>query len=86
MVLRADNFAYRWPEGRDLSERSRPPHVRVIGPKGEAVFLLHCPAGPPTLRGSHSFTTTELNCIGLALGDALRVLCRGWERIHEHYR
>ena len=35
----------------------RPPHVHVLGAGTEAVFILNCPAGPPTLRGSFGFTT-----------------------------
>ncbi|HEY1452974.1 MAG TPA: DUF4160 domain-containing protein [Roseiarcus sp.] len=28
----------------------RPAHVHVRGAAGEAVFILHCPTGPPALR------------------------------------
>ena len=30
----------------------RPAHVHVIGPDGEAVFILNCPEGPVSLRES----------------------------------
>jgi hypothetical protein len=33
-----------------------PPHVHVVGAKGEAVFLSNCPAGPPGLRESFGST------------------------------
>lgn len=33
----------------------RPAHVHVIGKGGEAVFILHCPNGPPELRESYRF-------------------------------
>ncbi len=35
----------------------RPAHVHVIGSDVEAVFILHCPDGPPELRESYSFNT-----------------------------
>lgn len=60
----------------------RPPHVHVIGTESEAVFILDCPAGPPTLRGSYGFTTAALNRIASALAAALPALCGEWERIH----
>ena len=34
----------------------RPAHVHVTGAGGEAVFVLHCPDGPPTLRESSGFS------------------------------
>ncbi|WP_246688799.1 MULTISPECIES: DUF4160 domain-containing protein [unclassified Mesorhizobium] len=33
----------------------RPAHVHVKGAAGEAVFILHCPDGPPALRESFGF-------------------------------
>ncbi|WP_182915673.1 DUF4160 domain-containing protein [Massilia cavernae] len=33
-----------------------PAHVHVIGDGGEAVFDLHCPAGPPELRETYGFS------------------------------
>lgn len=60
----------------------RPPHVHVIGAGSEAVFILGCPDGPPTLRGSHGFTTAELNRIASALQASLAALCSEWELIH----
>jgi hypothetical protein len=62
-----------------------PPHVHVIGPAGEAVFQLNCPAGPPTLRESVGFKVAELNRLEAALGAGLGRLCSEWERIHGHY-
>ena len=49
----------------------RPPHVHVLGAGTEAVFILNCPAGPPTLRGNYGFTTGELNRIASALPAVL---------------
>lgn len=60
----------------------RPPHVHVRGAGTEAVFILNCPAGPPTLRGSFGFTTVELNRIASALAAKLTALCVEWERVH----
>jgi len=34
----------------------RPAHVHVIGAEGEAVFILHCPNGPPALRESYGLS------------------------------
>jgi hypothetical protein len=64
----------------------RPPHVHVLGAGTEAIFILGCPDGPPTLRGSHGFTTAELNRIEEGLAANLVALCAEWERIHGHNR
>ncbi|WP_287760193.1 DUF4160 domain-containing protein, partial [Acidiphilium sp.] len=37
----------------------RPAHVHVIG-AGEAVFILHCPDGPPELRESYGFNRSDV--------------------------
>jgi hypothetical protein len=60
----------------------RPAHVHVRGGGTQAVFVLHCPDGPPTLRGSYGFTTAALNRIQSALANSLAALCREWEAIH----
>ncbi len=57
----------------------RPAHVHV---KGEAVFVLHCPDGPPTLRESFGFDPTELSRIEDELAGALAALCEKWITIH----
>jgi hypothetical protein len=59
--------------------------VHVLGAGTEAVFILECPAGPPTLRGSFGFATAELNRIATALADNLTALCAEWERIHHDH-
>lgn len=41
----------------------RPAHVHVKGARGEAVFDLHCPDGPPELRETYGFKLLELNRI-----------------------
>ncbi len=63
----------------------RPPHVHVLGAGTEAVFILNCPVGPPTLRGSFGLTTAELNRIASALANNLTALCAEWERIHHDH-
>jgi len=63
----------------------RPPHVHVLGAGTEAVFILNCPAGPPTLRGNFGFTTGELNRIASALAGSLTALCVEWEHIHDDH-
>jgi hypothetical protein len=60
----------------------RPAHVHVIGPDGEAVFVLHCPDGPPRLRENFGFSRTELNRIEDRLTGALAALCAKWRAIH----
>ena len=60
----------------------RPSHVHVLGAGTEAIFILHCPDGPPALRGSHGFITTDLNRIVSALAAHLAALCGEWERIY----
>ena len=63
----------------------RPAHVHVIGAAGEAVFVLHCPDGPPTLRESFGFGRTEIGAMKTALSDALATLCAHWRTIHERF-
>ena len=63
----------------------RPAHVHVIGADGEAVFVLHCPNGPPSLRESFGFTRQDVNEIGAALADAVPALCKKWGEIHGDY-
>ncbi len=60
----------------------RPAHVHVIGPVGEAVFVLQCPAGPPVLRESFGFKRLELGRIRAGLAAALAALCDEWSAIH----
>jgi hypothetical protein len=59
-----------------------PEHVHVIGANCEAVFELHCPAGPVTLRESYGFTVRQLRRLTDQLNAALLELCSAWESIH----
>jgi hypothetical protein len=63
----------------------RPAHVHVIGPAGEAVFLLNCPDGPPDLRENYGFPRKEVNRIIDQLADALAQLCNEWSQLHGHH-
>ena len=63
----------------------RPAHVHVKGANGEAVFVLHCPEGPPELRESFGFDRLTLGRIKDALADTLTVLCIAWSKIHGRY-
>jgi hypothetical protein len=63
----------------------RPAHVHVKGADGEAVFVLHCPDGPPELRESFGFKRPDLSHIKDALAAALAALCAEWRAIHDHY-
>lgn len=63
----------------------RPAHVHVKGADGEAVFILHCPEGPPELRESYGFGRPELGRIKDALAAVLADLCAEWRQIHGRY-
>jgi len=63
----------------------RPAHVHVRGAAGEAVFILHCPDGPPALRESFGFNTRELSRIVSGLAGALATLCAEWRKFHGRY-
>ncbi len=63
----------------------RPAHVHVIGSGGEAVFILHCPEGPPALRENYGFRRPDLGRIEDALNGALTVLCAEWSATHGSY-
>ncbi|MGO9127810.1 MAG: DUF4160 domain-containing protein [Terriglobales bacterium] len=60
----------------------RPVHVHVIGQGREAVFNLHCPAGPAELRENYGFSRHEVLPIERVLTNHLAVLCAEWKRIH----
>jgi len=60
-----------------------PEHVHVLGPNCEAVFELHCPEGPVTLRESYGFTTKQLRRLMEQLNTVLLDLCSAWESIHD---
>lgn len=61
-----------------------PPHVHVVGAKGEAVFLLNCPAGPPGLRESFGFTGPEIRRIATEILPSISDLCTKWEAMRGH--
>ena len=63
----------------------RPAHVHVIGPNGEAVFILNCPEGPPELRERFGFRLREANEIAEALMGAIPALCEEWSKVHGSY-
>ncbi len=60
----------------------RPEHVHVIGDVREAVFVLHCPKGPPALRENYGLSRLEVRRIATALATRLAQLCAEWSRIH----
>ena len=60
----------------------RPAHVHVLGPDGEAVFVLNCPDGPPSLREAHGFSHEAVTRIGAELAAQVPALCGRWSEIH----
>ncbi len=60
----------------------RPSHVHIIGRGCQAVFQLHCPEGPPSLRENYRLKATELTEISQRLAGALMQLCDQWRKIH----
>lgn len=60
----------------------RPAHVHVQGNGCEAVFNLHCPVGPPTLRENYGFSKKDLTRIVGALTASLPQICDEWSRVH----
>jgi hypothetical protein len=58
-----------------------PPHVHVIGAKGEAVILLNCPEGPAELRESYGFSGHEIRNIANNIVAHIPTLCAQWETI-----
>ncbi|MCV3765999.1 DUF4160 domain-containing protein [Rhizobium sp. TRM95796] len=63
----------------------RPAHVHVMGAGGEAVFILHCPDGPPILQESFGFKSGDLNRIETMLETILSDLCNQWSVFHGHF-
>lgn len=63
----------------------RPAHVHVIGSGGEAVFILHCPDGPPTLREVYGFSRQDVARFEGELAAHLAALCEDWSMIHGRY-
>jgi hypothetical protein len=62
-----------------------PPHVHVIGAKGEAVFLLNCPNGPAELRESYGFNGPEIRAMAADLLTHIPALCTAWRTIRGHF-
>ena len=60
----------------------RPAHVHVQGAGREAVFVLHCPDGPPELRESFGFGLADIRRTRSALAQGLDALCTAWSAIH----
>ncbi len=64
------------------SNDHRPPHVHVVGAKGEAVFLLNCLGGPAELRESYGFNGPEIRQMAVDLLAHILTLCTEWATIH----
>ncbi len=63
----------------------RPAHVHVTGADGEAVFVLHCPGGPPVLRESYGFSRQAVGRIRDDLAAHVAALCQQWSEIHGRF-
>ncbi|MFD1746561.1 DUF4160 domain-containing protein [Rhizobium helianthi] len=60
----------------------RPAHVHVLGNGCQAIFIMNCPDGPPTLRENMGFKARELASIARSLHDARKTACDEWTRLH----
>lgn len=60
----------------------RPAHVHVLGPAGEAVFVLNCPDGPPFLREVYGFSPHDVARVGADLAAHVAALCGRWSEMH----
>lgn len=58
-----------------------PPHVHVIGAKGEAVFVLNCPDGPAELRESFGFNGPGIRRMAADLLAHIPTFCAEWVTI-----
>ncbi len=70
-----------------FSNDHRPAHVHVIRGKGKgeatAVFVLHCPEGPPELREVYGdMKLDEVNKIFDWLTTEIGAMCVKWSEIH----
>ncbi|MGA2098984.1 MAG: DUF4160 domain-containing protein [Candidatus Acidiferrum sp.] len=60
----------------------RPAHIHVIGNGCEAVFDIHCPAGPVSVRENYGFKRKEIARLTEGLTEHVIGLCSSWEEIH----
>ena len=63
----------------------RPAHVHVIGVGNQAVFNMHCPDGPPSVRENYGFSLVDLNVFESRIQDVMDSLCKHWRTIHGNY-
>ena len=76
-VLKVDGFRVMI-----YTDDHEPAHVHVFKAGCQAVVLLHCPDGPPTLRQNEGFKDRELRSIYNIIQRNIRLLCAAWEEIH----
>jgi len=67
------------------SNDHQPSHVHVIGKGGEAIFNLHCPDGPPSLREAYRLSHKDLEKVKGELNANLTLLCQYWRKFHGNY-
>ncbi len=65
-----------------FTDDHEPAHVHVFRAGNVAVFVLHCPDGPPELREQKGFRLREAHRIQKMLEAHIDYLCEEWKRIH----
>lgn len=60
----------------------RPPHVHVIGPEGQAIFILRGRLGRPKLREVRGLNLRQAAAIADELEQVAERLLDAWEAIH----
>lgn len=63
----------------------RPAHVHVKGADCEAVFVLHCPDGPPEPRESFGIKLAQIDRISDAIEAEIARRCAAWRATHGDY-
>ncbi len=59
-----------------------PAHVHVRDAGKEAIFILHCPDGPVTLRRAKGCTSADLRRYAAVLDEQVGHLCSAWEVLY----
>jgi hypothetical protein len=68
-----------------FTDDHEPAHVHVFKAGCVAIFLLNCPAAPPSLRERSGFSFRESNRIEKLLTRHLDLLCEAWKELHGNH-